>query len=68
MRLVLNGWRLNIRQDDDIEVRFDGPFVGIRQSRITPDGRLLPFKTYTLTAKERARTVEGQGMAHREAQ
>ena len=63
MRLVLNGWRLNVRQDDEIEVRFDGPFIDIQQWRVGSDGGLLLFKTYTLSAEERARTVEGQMIA-----
>jgi len=34
-----------------------------QQWRVGPDGGLLLFKTYTLSARERARTVEGQVIA-----
>ena len=63
MRLVLNGWMLNVQKGDEIEVKFDGPFIEIRQYRLVPDGSLLPHKTYTLTPQERARTAERQAMA-----
>ena len=61
MRIVLNGWRLSIHQDAELEVSFEGPFVVIKQYQVdSMTGRLLPFKTHTLTPAERARTVEGQ--------
>jgi len=63
MRLIVNGWRLNVRQGDELDVSYEGPFDKIEQRRVAPDGALLPHKVYTLSPQERARTVEGQAMA-----